>query len=110
MNQFLPGATYTAQVLLQVSSGSPSVKLTMHTSLGGGSDVYTNVASGTAQTGCWTQLKGTYTLSNTADTITMYVEGPPSGVDVYVMVAAIVLTSGGGSSGGPGNMVRRKRL
>jgi hypothetical protein len=77
----------------------------MHSSLNGGSDVYTNIATGSAQTGCWTQLKGTYTLASTADSITMYVEGPDAGVEVYVIIAAVVLTSGGGGVGSPNNLV-----
>lgn len=86
------GSTYSLQVTLRVSTGSAPVQLTLKTSLNGQGDSYFPVAAGTASTGCWTQLNGTFTLTSTADMVVMYVEGPPPGTNVDIMVAAVVLT------------------
>jgi hypothetical protein len=79
------GSTYALQVVARISTGSSPVQLTIHSSLNGQADVYT-------QTDCWTQLNGTFTLTSTADSVIMYVEGAPAGVDVSIMVAAAILT------------------
>jgi hypothetical protein len=86
------GSTYALQVVARISTGSSPVQLTIHSSLNGQADVYTPVATGLAQTDCWTQLNGTFTLTSTADSVIMYVEGAPAGVDVSILVAAAVLT------------------
>jgi hypothetical protein len=86
------GSTYALQVVVRVSTGSAPVQLTIHSSLRGQADVYTPVATGVAETDCWTQLNGTFTLTSTADSVIMYVEGASAGVDVSVMIAAAVPT------------------
>jgi GH35 family endo-1,4-beta-xylanase len=66
------------------NSASQSVLLTIQKTDGGGT-TYTAIASGTANSNNWTQLNGSYTLnvSGSLSQLTLYLEGPAAGVDVY---------------------------
>jgi len=80
-----PGKTYRVSAWVRlVSGGSQPVQLTVQKTDDGGT-TYAAVASGTATSSGWVQLVGGYTLSvnGTLTTLTLYLEGPATGVDYY---------------------------
>lgn len=86
------GTGYTAQVSVQLATGSSAVKLTMIRTVGGQVN-FDPIGSGQASGGCWTAVGGTYTLSGAADSLVMYLEGAPVGTDVYVQLATLSPTA-----------------
>ena len=79
------GQQYSASAYATVGSGSASVALTVAVDCGG-TTTYTNLGSGTASAGSFTNLSGTFTAPTCSNlnSVTIYVEGPPSGVDLIV--------------------------
>lgn len=80
-----PANTYRISAWVRLANtNSQPVLLTMQKTDSGGTS-YTTVANGTATSTNWTQLSGGYTLdvSGTLTTLTLYIEGPAVGVDIY---------------------------
>lgn len=90
----LPGKTYhvAASVSVQGATNEVPVKLTFKVKCGTEEDQYPDAATGTASNGVWTDLSGNFTVPACASTVTelvFYVQGPPSGVELYLDDASI---------------------
>ncbi len=85
MSSVYAGKSYFARVYATVSSGTQSVSLTMAANCGGTTS-YTSVASTTVTAGGWAALQGFVTMPTCSNlqSLRMYVEGPPAGVDLIV--------------------------
>ena len=80
------GRTYACSGWVRLdNTASASIKMTIKKTDGGGT-TYTNVASGTGSNSLWVQLSGNYslTVSGTLTELSIYFEGPNSGVNMYV--------------------------
>jgi endo-1,4-beta-xylanase len=77
--------TYRASAWARLSGAEsgPAI-LTLKASCAG-ADQFIRIATGTATSTAWTEVSGTFTVPDCALTeLTMYLEGPPAGVDQYV--------------------------
>lgn len=82
-----PDTTYHVEASVRVSVASAPVKLTFAFSCNGAGATYHDGATGTANNTGWTDLSGNATLPACATTVTQlvfYVQGPPTGVDIYI--------------------------
>ncbi len=81
-----PAWEYDASLFVRLNgAASDAARLTLKTRCRGESDQFTNVASGTATDGGWTELSGTLMVPDCElEEVTLYVEGPAAGVDVLV--------------------------
>jgi hypothetical protein len=79
------GETYFARANVRVSSGSQPVNLTVKTDCAG-TVTYTGLGSGTASSTSWVALNGSFTTATCADlrAVDLYVDGPATGVDVFI--------------------------
>jgi hypothetical protein len=86
MNKMVIGETYTVSGWVMTStSASSNVKITFQQTDGAGTNYY-SAATGAASDSGWVQISGSFTL-NVTGTLTgllAYVEGPDSGIDIYV--------------------------
>lgn len=87
--KMVEGATYTLSGWIRTSSvASSDIHITFQKTDGGnnGDPQYQWAASGTANNSEWTYISGNYTLNiiGTLTQLLVYVEGPDSGIDIYV--------------------------
>jgi hypothetical protein len=84
LNKVLSGRTYQVEAWARVSSSSAPVKLTVKQTCAGGAASYVQIDTDTANNAGWKQLTGSFTVpSCTLSEISVYVEGPNSGVTLY---------------------------
>ncbi len=78
------GKTYQASAWATTSGSGQKVALTVQAVCGGTED-YISVASSSASSGTWAQLRGTFTVpSCSLQSLTLYVEGPSAGIDLFI--------------------------
>ena len=80
------GKTYACSGWVRLdNTASASIIMTIKKTDGGGT-TYTNVATGTGSNSSWVQLSGNYTLtvSGTLTELSIYFEGPASGINYYL--------------------------
>lgn len=88
------GQNYRLTAWVRVASGTPSVKATLAYTGATGSAVFNGLQTVTANATGWTPIDVTfrYTEPNgPASALTLYFEGPPAGVALYVDDASLVL-------------------
>jgi O-glycosyl hydrolase len=90
LNKMVEGSTYTMSGWVRISSGNATVKMSVEMHDDDGTHYY-NPATGTAHSGSWVQISGSYTLTvnGTLSALYVYFEGPASGVDIYVDDAVV---------------------
>jgi len=79
------GQEYFARTYATVGSGTQNVMLTLAVNCGG-TTTYSNVASATVSAGSWAALQGRVTMPTCSNlqSVNLYVEGPPAGVDLIM--------------------------
>ncbi len=85
-SQVQSGQTYNCSGWVRLdNNSSASIVMTIKKVDGNGTS-YTNVATGTGSNSSWVQLSGSYTLtvSGTLNELSIYFEGPDSGINYYV--------------------------
>lgn len=85
LNKMVAGQTYQFSGRVRVSSSSATVKMSVQKTVDG-TTTYANVANGTANNTGWIQISGNYTLSVSGNltALSVYFEGPASGVDIFI--------------------------
>lgn len=85
LGRALPGSTYEAGVWVSVSGEDEPVSLTLK-GVCGAEEQYTGIATGTASADTWTELSALVRIPECDELqeLVVYVEGPASGVDLYV--------------------------
>ncbi|MBN2019938.1 MAG: carbohydrate binding domain-containing protein [Sedimentisphaerales bacterium] len=85
-NKMVIGQTYNVSGWVMTStSASSSVKITFQQTDGAGTNYY-NAATGAASDSNWVQISGSFTpnVTGALTELLVYVEGPDSGIDIYV--------------------------
>jgi hypothetical protein len=80
------GKTYACSGWVRLdNTASALIKMTIK-KVDGSATTYTNVATGTGSNSSWVQLSGSYslTVSGTLTELSIYFEGPNSGINMYV--------------------------
>jgi endo-1,4-beta-xylanase len=80
-----PGKSYATSAWARLGSGSSTTMLSVKSRCSGATDSFRNVASQTANSSGWVLLTGTLNVPNCSlAELTLYVEGPPAGTDIYL--------------------------
>ena len=80
------GRTYACSGWVRLDNTSSASIIMTIKKVDGGGTTYTNMASGTGSNSSWVQLSGNYTLtvSGTLTELSIYFEGPASGINYYL--------------------------
>jgi hypothetical protein len=86
------GATYSVEAWVRMSSGNQPVSISLKTVCDGAAESYSPIVSSTSNAASWTRLAGDFTAPTCVlAELTIYIEGPPSGVSFYVDDVAMQL-------------------
>lgn len=89
------GASYTISAWVKQTTGeSNSIKLSAEETTGTNT-TWPSIAQVTCQSGTWTYIEGTYTVSNSFDSLLFYFEGPDGNYDFLVDDVTIIQTTEG---------------
>jgi hypothetical protein len=90
LGRVTPGKSYATSAWARLGSGSSFTALTVKTTCSGSASTFRQVANATGSSTSWVPLNGTLTVDNcTLTELTLYIEGPPAGVDVYLDDVAV---------------------
>jgi len=96
-SQVQSGTTYNCSGWVRLDNATNATIIMTIKKVDGSGTTYTNIATGTSSNSLWIQLSGSYTLtvSGTLNELSVYFEGPDSGINYYL---DDVVVSGGSSS------------